>query len=134
MEVINNFYKVHSIKLAFRYLHSAAGLPPKITWIKSVCMGNYFLLTIFSRVRGNAEGKNEESMARHIINQANRNFTHNRYQCKPCTNPCQCPLHRTSIPLYPQRCRFTTQNNLDQERLHGKLFFVNNFFQSQRKR
>ena len=35
-EAINNVYKLTSIEPAIRYLHGAAGLPTKATWLKAI--------------------------------------------------------------------------------------------------
>ena len=40
-ETINNVYDLPSLACAVRYLHAAAGLPTKATWIKSICKVNY---------------------------------------------------------------------------------------------
>ena len=39
--MINNVYELPSIEPAIRYLHGAAGLPTKATWLKSISKGSY---------------------------------------------------------------------------------------------
>ena len=40
-EAINNVYELPSIEPEIRYLHGAAGLPTKATWLKSIRNGSY---------------------------------------------------------------------------------------------
>jgi hypothetical protein len=40
-EYIHNVYKQPSLEPTIRYLHAAAGFPPKSTWLKAVRQGNY---------------------------------------------------------------------------------------------
>jgi hypothetical protein len=40
-EYLHNVYKLPSLEPTIRYLHAAAGFPPKATWLKAVCQGNY---------------------------------------------------------------------------------------------
>ena len=41
VEEINNVYELPIIELSIRYLHGAAGIPIKVTWLKSILKGNY---------------------------------------------------------------------------------------------
>jgi hypothetical protein len=38
---IHNVYELPSLEPTVRYLHAAAGFPPKSTWLKAVRQGNY---------------------------------------------------------------------------------------------
>ena len=40
-EAINNVYELPSTEPTIRYLHGAAGLPTKATWLKAIRKGNY---------------------------------------------------------------------------------------------
>ena len=40
-EEINNVYELPSTEKAIRFLHAAAGFPPKVTWLKAIRAGNY---------------------------------------------------------------------------------------------
>ncbi len=40
-ESANNVYDLSSIPAAIRYLHTAAGYPPKVTWLKAIKNGHY---------------------------------------------------------------------------------------------
>ena len=40
-EEINNVYELPSTEKAIRFLHAAAGFPPRLTWLKAIRMGNY---------------------------------------------------------------------------------------------
>jgi hypothetical protein len=40
-EYIHNVYELPSLEPTIRYLHAAAGFPPKSTWLKAVRQGNY---------------------------------------------------------------------------------------------
>ena len=40
-EAINNVYELPSTEPTIRYLHGAAGLPTKSTWLKAIHKGNY---------------------------------------------------------------------------------------------
>ena len=41
LDNINNIYKLPSIEQVVRYLHGAAGFPPKETWLKHIRNGHY---------------------------------------------------------------------------------------------
>jgi len=78
VKAINNVYELPSIEQAVQYLHGAADLSSKATWVNSICCGNYLswpLLTIknvnkfFSGIRGEIEGPNEEPAARCLLHQ-----------------------------------------------------------------
>ena len=45
-EVINNVYELPAIEPAIRYLHGAAGLPTKATWLKATRKGIYLSWTL----------------------------------------------------------------------------------------
>ena len=40
-EAVNNRYELPSTAKVVRYLHAAAGFPPKATWLKAIHAGNY---------------------------------------------------------------------------------------------
>ena len=70
VEAINNVYELPSIEPAIRYLHGAAGFPPKATWIKAIRNGNYLtwpLLTVKNVNKYFPES--EETQKGHMRNQ-----------------------------------------------------------------
>jgi hypothetical protein len=40
-EYLHNIYELPSLEPTVRYLHAAAGFPPKATWLKAIRQGNY---------------------------------------------------------------------------------------------
>ena len=76
-EAINNVYELPSIEPAIRYLHGAAGLPTKATWIKAIRNGSYLSWPLgnikcqqtFTRVRRNPKRAHAHPTPRSAINQ-----------------------------------------------------------------
>ena len=87
MEVINNVYKLPSIKQSIRYLHAATGHPKRPTWLKAISQGNYNswpLLTVHNARK--YFPKLEETQLGHM--RGARQGVRSTHQCPPANrNP-----------------------------------------------
>ena len=70
-ETINNVYELPSLARTVQYLHTSAGFPTKVTWLKSIRNGKYLtwsLLTI-------------KNVNRHFPESEDTQKGHMRHQC-----------------------------------------------------